>query len=120
MNPLFAEGKYVIDIKELPDNTGYTVEWQEHKTYIAVDGQEYFDEVWTTQDGTPLLIQDIEEAHCRNILRMLLRKRRESADLVNDLTSRLADVLDQLVVNNNGGFDAEFSDDIDNTARTLH
>lgn len=35
------------------------------------------DEVWTTRDGREIPVRDLQDEHCRNILRMLLRKRRE-------------------------------------------
>ena len=38
------------------------------------------DEVWTTEDGTEILIGDLSEEHAKNILRMLLKNRREEQD----------------------------------------
>lgn len=35
------------------------------------------DEVWTTRDGREIAVGDMEEQHVRNVLRMILRKRRE-------------------------------------------
>lgn len=81
-----ATGEFVIDIKELPNKEGYSIEWQTHKTYTAfADGKVYPDELWRTEDGRLLLVQDLEPEHCRNILRMILRKERETETLFANL-----------------------------------
>ena len=87
--PLYEEKKYVIDIRQLPEGQGYSVQWQEHKMYTAQDGKEYHDEVWVTQDGKLIQIQDLEEAHCRNILRMLIRQEREASRRLSDLAEQI-------------------------------
>lgn len=38
-------------------------------------------ETWTQKDGTEISVGDMDEAHLRNTLNMLLRKRRESLEL---------------------------------------
>jgi hypothetical protein len=121
INPLLAEDKYVVEIRELPEKSGYTVEWQEHKTYVSYDGKVYPDEVWTTEDGRDLLVQDIEESHCRNILRMILRKERELQNRVDDIAFELLTALDQLPTGE--GEDGEIEEMLDvasDTPRTLH
>lgn len=37
-------------------------------------------EVWTQKDGTEISVGDMDEAHLRNTLNMLLRKRREAIE----------------------------------------
>lgn len=90
-----ATGEFVIDIRALPDGVGYAVEWQPHKTYTSfADGKEYPDEIWRTEDGRVLLIQDIEAGHCRNILRMLLRNERLAEARLNNLFESLMESLE--------------------------
>jgi len=119
INPLLAEQKYVVEIRELPEKSGYTVEWQEHKTYVSYDGKVYPDEIWTTEDGRVLLVQDIEESHCRNILRMILRRERELKNREDNITYELLNALGDLPID-------EYEDEIkmeldsDNIIRTLH
>ena len=104
--PLYEEKKYVIDIRTLPEGQGYSVQWQEHKMYTAQDGKEYHDEVWVTQDGKLIQVQDLEEAHCRNILRMLLRQEREAIRRMNELAEQILGQLGEL-----GDEDEALSDD---------
>lgn len=87
---LISENKYVIDIQTHPDDK-WVIQWQEHKTYVSLDGIEYPDEVWITKDNQLLQVQDIEPEHCRNILRMLLRQSRE----VNESLSVLENHIDE-------------------------
>jgi hypothetical protein len=94
VNPKLAEEKYVMDIRQLPNGAGYSVQWQEHKTYTAFDGKVFPDEVWITEDDRMLLIQDIEPEHCRNILRMMLRQEREARAALDGLTERLLESLE--------------------------
>lgn len=90
-----ATGGFVIDIRALPEDGGYVVEWQEHKSYTSyADGKEYPDELWRTEDGRLLLIQDIEPEHCRNILRMILRNERLAEARLNTLFESLMESLD--------------------------
>lgn len=92
-----ATGEYVIDVKPLPDNSGYAIEWELHKTYVAfADGKEYLDEVWRTEDGRVLQIQDIEPEHCRNILRMIIRQNRELLDKIDNIFESVITGDDQL------------------------
>jgi hypothetical protein len=46
------------------------------------------DETWTTADGRVLAVGQMDEAHARNVLRMLLRKRRRR---IERLRAELAD-----------------------------
>ena len=104
--PLYEEKKYIIDIRPLPEGQGYSVQWQEHKMYTAQDGKEYHDEVWVTQEGKLVQVQDLTEAHCRNVLRMLLRQEREADARMSELAAK---VLEQL--GNLEDEDETFSDD---------
>ena len=74
---LYKDDKWVIKAsKGTDDQGGYNVEWQEHKKYTAHDGKEYPDEIWVTEQGEMILIQDLSEAHVRNVCRMMLRNER--------------------------------------------
>jgi len=95
VNSLFDEKKYIINVQALPDNNGYLVQWQEHKTYKTYDGKEFPDEAWLTEDNRMLLIQDIEPEHCRNILRMMLRQEREVKKAMEELSNHLVDIVQQ-------------------------
>jgi hypothetical protein len=68
--------------------------------------QDTTDEMWTTQDGRKIAVGDMEESHVRNVLRMILRKRRERFDrhmaaLEQEMiTSAFADDIDPQVLMN--------------------
>lgn len=100
VRPLLAEKKFAINIRQLPENAGYSIEWIEHKNYTAFDGQEFPDEIWIAEDGRINLVQDLEEGHVRNILRMILRQEREARDAVKAMRESLAAAIE------NGTFDA--------------
>lgn len=84
---LCAEKKYQFDAYTLPDGEGYGLQWIETKEYTAHDGKTYPDEVWLTEAGDLVLVQDLSEAHARNILRMMIRKDRAAFELVTNLMS---------------------------------
>lgn len=96
VNPMLAEEKYVMDIRPLPDGAGYSVQWQEHKTYTAFDGKVFPDEVWITEDDRMLLIQDIEPEHCRNIIRMMLRQERQARAALESITEQLYEEINKM------------------------
>lgn len=96
VDSLYKEEKYIIEVLQLAAG-GYAVQWQEHKSYTAYDGKVWPDEVWRTEDGRLLQIQDIEPEHCRNILRMMLRQDREAEARLNELTSALRSTIDAVV-----------------------
>lgn len=73
---LYNEDKFIINVQKLPVG-GYEIQWIEQKSYTALDGVSFPDEVWTTIDCDMVLVQDLEPEHCRNILRMLLRQERK-------------------------------------------
>jgi len=97
---LSKEEKYIIDIRPMSDH--FVVEWQEQKFYTAVDGATFPDEVWFTEDGRMLQIQDIPLEHCRNIIRMIIRQDREMEqvraafkDALDILTAEIRENLEQ-------------------------
>lgn len=93
MKSLYDEKKYIIEVLQLASG-GYAVQWQEHKMYTAYDGKVWPDEVWLTEDGRLLQIQDIEPEHCRNILRMMLRQEREDTEQLKELAGALKNAMD--------------------------
>jgi hypothetical protein len=95
VRPIVNSHKYVIEVQELPDNTGFKVQWQEHKTYTALDGKVFPEEIWFNEAGEMLQVQDISPEHCRNILRMILRNERELNDSYKNLTNHLIDISQQ-------------------------
>jgi hypothetical protein len=111
VNQLLTEQKYVIDVQELPDAAGWIVQWQEHKTYKALDGKEFPDEVWLTEDNRLFLVQDLEPEHCRNILRMMLRNERELKERFAQLSDHLVEIVQQ------GGL---IESDAEEVQHTLH
>jgi len=90
---LHDEKKYIIEVLQLAAG-GYAVQWQEHKMYTSLDGKSWPDEVWRTEDGRILQIQDIEPEHCRNILRMILRQEREAEEHLKELTGILKNAIE--------------------------
>ena len=104
VKPLLDERKWVIGVQQLVKDGPYHVQWQEHKMYTAMDGREFRDEIWKTEDGRLILVQDLEVEHCRNVLRMLLRQEREQAEVVEMLKRKLGDAI------SGGEFDDIFGD----------
>jgi hypothetical protein len=41
------------------------------------------DEVWVTKDGRRLFVSDMDEAHVKSVLRMLIRNRRRARELAS-------------------------------------
>lgn len=77
----------------------YVVNWIENKKYISYDGKEFTDEVWITIDNKMIHVQDLEAEHARNIIRMMLRNRRESMDqakeMLNQISNAIADMIEE-------------------------
>lgn len=88
LNSLLGETKYVVDINKTEDDS-YDVQWKEHLTYIAQDGKVYPDEAWMTKNGELKLIQELEEEHAKNILRMIIRKEREVLAQTENLADKI-------------------------------
>jgi len=96
VDALYKEEKYIIEVLQLAGDAGYAIQWQEHKSYTAYDGKVWPDEVWRTEDGRLLQIQDIDPEHCRNILRMMLRQEREAEARLKVLTDTLRSTMDAM------------------------
>ena len=110
--------KYIVDIQELENDTGFEVNWQEEKMYTSIDGLVYPDEFWMTEAGDMLQIQDITPEHCRNILRMLIRNNRNIAESIEDFQSQITDVL--LAISSEEDTGGGFGMLPHNTSPTLH
>ena len=95
VNSLFAEEKYILDVYELPVNSGYEVQWIERKNYTSFDGTVYPDEVWVTEDGDMKFIQDLEPEHARNIVRMMIREQRKEQLLMQRLSATIEEVMNE-------------------------
>lgn len=78
-------------IKEVEHGGGFEVKWIENKTYTAFDGKTYHDDVWVTEQQELISIQDLTDAHAKNIIRLLLRNQRESKKQWDELLTVLAD-----------------------------
>jgi hypothetical protein len=70
-------------------NGDFSVSWIKNKSYTTIDGKTFSDEVWQTEDGKLIAIQDLEPEHAKNIIRMILRKDREFSKLMEQLTAQL-------------------------------
>lgn len=124
-----ADKKYVYSLVETSKDV-ITVEWQEHKTYIAQDGKEFFDEIWTTNEGDMIQVQDLSPEHARNIIRMMLRNEREAKNAANVIVAALKDAMSQYQFDDTDAIDeGEFDEQLENmipglttegTRRTLH
>ena len=97
-NELAAEGRYVIAAQRVGEQV--EVQWVEQKTYTAMDGETYPDEVWITKDGDMKMIQDIEPEHARNIIRMMLRQQRNTALAVELALDSMESILAGMVPGN--------------------
>jgi hypothetical protein len=51
----------------------YRVGWVPKKQYTTHDGKEFTDEVWMTEHGELIVVQDLTPDHAKNIVRMILR-----------------------------------------------
>lgn len=99
------EDDNTVDVIDL--NTGiYLVRWVKNKKFTTYDNKEFTDEVWSTQDGTMICVQDLAPEHARNIVRMILRNSRAMA-------LELADIIEEAL---------DDSDDTDSSSKinTLH
>ena len=94
---LYAENRWAISISRDPESDDYLIKWVEHKKYVSYTGETHPDEIWQTEDGTMMCIQDMEPEHARNALRMLVRQQRLMQELlINQLTSDLSGDQDDL------------------------
>jgi hypothetical protein len=105
-----AHSNNTVDVVRTTDGA-YRITWVQNKKYKALDGVEYNDEVWTKEDGTMIVCQDLDPNHAKNIIRMYLRQTRE--------TQKYFQGLDELM----SGLDTENTDTravSSNTSRILH
>lgn len=65
---LSKTGNYINVDKE---DVNYKITWLKHKKYTSYDGTVQTDKVWTKEDGTMIVCQDLTLEHARNIVRML-------------------------------------------------
>lgn len=98
LHQLAVDGN-IADVVKLEDLT-FEVQWVKSKMYVALDGKEYPDEVWITEDNRMLLIQELSEDHAKNIIRMIIRQDKEVAEQVKELTAKMTEAFA------NGGLDA--------------
>ncbi len=75
-------------------NGSFRITWIKNKKYTSWTGHEHTDEVWTTENGTMLAIQDIGLDHARNIIRMMLRNNRK---FMQSTITQLTEGLDDLI-----------------------
>ncbi len=83
------------------DDGMFCVAWIENKKYIAFDGKEYTDQVWTKEDGTMIVVQDLDPEHAKNIIRMIIRKQDESYAEILESTASLTAALEALQISVN-------------------
>jgi len=73
-----------VDVLKTADGT-FRVNWTPNKMLKLPTGEEVVDEVWTKEDGTMIVCQDLEPEHAKNIIRMILRndrKRRKDEEIM--------------------------------------
>jgi hypothetical protein len=90
VQPLINENKWAIDIRQGTRVGTYKVLWIEHKHYMAHDGQTFPDEIWVTEKGEMMCIQDLDPDHAKNVLRMMLRQEREQRAMIQAALASLA------------------------------
>lgn len=76
---------------------GFKINWVKNKKYTSFDGKEFTDEVWTTEDGRMIHIQDLEPEHAKNIIRMMLRNSREISKASEQLFEQLSEAFSGLL-----------------------
>lgn len=76
-----------------PENDQYIVEWWLYKSIIR-DGVEEKDEVWITETGEPILVQDMTEDQAKDAVRAILREDRK---LSEDMNRALGDLVENIV-----------------------
>ena len=84
----------------------FRVNWIANKMQKLASGEEVIDEVWTKEDGTMIVCQDLELEHAKNIIRMILRNEREQRRVQQEMMEALQQAIGQIS-------DAQNSDDED-------
>lgn len=95
--PILEAGKHFVDAIPLPDGVSWRVTIVEKKNYLAHDGKEYTDEVWMDEGGELHLIQDLTEAHAKNIIRFMLRSERQRNAMMKAVAEQLAGSLGDIL-----------------------
>ena len=55
------------------------------------------DEIWTTEDGTQIAIGDLTENHAKNILRMIIKQKREKDEFFRkEILPKISGMLEEL------------------------
>lgn len=89
VQPMIAEQKWAIDVRQNTNTGVYMACWIEHKSY-EVDGVKEPDEIWTNRNGEMTCVQDLDPEHAKNILRMILRAEREQRAFAEQLLKQMA------------------------------
>jgi hypothetical protein len=90
VEPMIAEQKWAIDVRQNTETGVYMALWIEHKNVERDGGVKEPDEIWTTRMGEMICVQDMSEKHVRNVLRMILRSEREQCMLLETLMKQMA------------------------------
>ena len=90
-----------IDVVKTDDGT-FRINWVENKMYTTSDGKEFVDEVWTKEDGTMIVCQDLELEHAKNIIRMIMRSDRERHKIEQEMMAEMQQAIELLSVEEGG------------------
>ena len=101
------------------DSGIYRVSWIENKTYVSHTGDIHDDEVWITEDGRMIHIQDLEPEHARNIIRMMIRNSKEAINAQYNTMGAIAEAINQIMQDGDDSIDDNDNDD-NETPRVLH
>jgi hypothetical protein len=89
--PYSEDPKYIVDKWKKDDET-YVLQIQEQKFYAGYqEAKMYPDEVWYTEDGTMIQIQDLTGEHMRNIIRHIIRKERETKEAIRNMMAQVTE-----------------------------
>lgn len=105
----------IVDLYKT-DSGVYRVSWVENKTYVSHTGDIHNDEVWITEDGRMIHIQDLEPEHARNIIRMMIRNSKEAINAQYNTMGAIAEAIDQIMQDGDDSVD----NDNNETPRVLH
>jgi len=90
-----SNSDHTVDAFKNKDGT-YRISWIKNKKYTAYDGKEFTDEVWTTEDYRMICVQDLTEAHAKNIIRMMMRNDRMMLELTHELMEKVGGMAELL------------------------
>jgi hypothetical protein len=82
-----------VDLVKTTDGL-YRVRWIKNKKYTTYDNKEFTDEVWMTEKEELICIQDLTEAHAKNIIRMMLRNQRQTQQVAAAMLESLSTLAD--------------------------